>query len=409
MVPVEKENAYQLRDHLHRKAVESARTDPFKSSFLHFLGLSKDGIHTFEFSALSLYQRCAISGLGVLEDTVSSQDVSRLLGQAAKIDSTPRPWVSDVFGVMAVKWLVERMNDSRFTREFEHWISGFLAQQVGGDHLNLFEKDIAVYIQGTESTDYASACVPLFLHYLKMRQIDNHQHRLSLISHFMREFQDQVRGDASAALLSVMVYVFDQVNQDVAIVPPKDWSLDDLLGFLEHIPVGLKRWTWENSGRTKGAEPIKWYVENEYHVQNLLYVLLAPIFNDIADEVYLQPVGQKTPRLDLYLPALHILIEVKYRKDARKSFQSLIGEIAEDASLYRSDVKYKDARIVNFLWDSTRATQEHAKFREGVMKIDGIDGCVVISAPSTMHEYSRGDSNAGRTHTTSPRGQGPEI
>ncbi|TAK08190.1 MAG: hypothetical protein EPO39_04900 [Candidatus Manganitrophaceae bacterium] len=386
MVPIEKENAYQLRDHLHRKVAESAHSDPFKYSFLHFLGLSKNGIPTFEFSTLSLYQRCAISGLGILEETVSSQDVSRLLGQAAKIDSTPRPWVSDVFGVMAMKWLVMQMNNHRISKEFEHWISGFLAQQVSGDHLNIFEKDVAAYISGEESTVYASACVPLFLHYRKIRRIDDHQLRLALISCFMREFRDQARGDASAALLSVMVYVFDQVNQDVAIVPPKGWSLDDLLAFLEHIPVGLKRWTWEDSGRTKGAKPVKWRMENEYHVQNLLYVLLAPVFNDIADEVYLQPVGQKTPRVDLYLPSLHTIIEVKYRKDAKKSFQSLIGEIAEDASLYRSDVNRKDARIVSFLWDSTRATQEHAKFKEGILKIDGVNGCVVISAPSTMHE-----------------------
>ena len=207
---------------------------------------------------------------------------------------------------------------------------------------------------------------------------------MALIDRFMVEFQAQAQGGASTALLSLMVYVFDQVNQDMAAVPPKGWSLDDLLEFLEHIPVGLRRWTWEDAGRTRGAEPVKWPVENEYHVQNLLYLLLGPIFNDIADEVNLQPVGQKNPRIDLYLPSLHTIIEVKYRKDVKKSFQALIGEIAEDASLYRADTKYKDARIVNFLWDHTRATQEYAKFKEGVLKIDGIDGCVVISAPSTM-------------------------
>ncbi|EIU5457275.1 hypothetical protein V4238_001108 [Pseudomonas aeruginosa] len=385
MVPVEKDNAYQLREHLHLKVIESAHADPFKACFLYFLGLSKDDPSSFDFSALSLYHRCAISGLGVLNETVSSPDVSRLLGQAAKIDSTPRPWVSDVFGVMAVKWLVGRMNDARVAREFENWISGFLAQQAGGDHLNLFEKDIAAYVLNGESSIYASACVPLFLHYRTIRRIDDHQNRMALIGRFMGEFRAQAQGGASTALLSLMVYVFDQVNQDVAAVPPKGWSLDDLLEFLEHIPVGLKRWTWEDAGRTRGAEPVKWPVENEYHVQNLLYFLLGPIFNDIADEVNLQPVGQKNPRIDLYLPSLHTIIEVKYRKDVKKSFQSLIGEIAEDASLYRADAKYKDARIVSILWDCTRATQEHAKFKEGVLKIDGIDGCVVTNAPSTMN------------------------
>jgi hypothetical protein len=125
-------------------------------------------------------------------------------------------------------------------------------------------------------------------------------------------------------------------------------------------------------------------VENEYHVQNLLYVLLAPIFNDVTDETYLPPVGQKTPRVDLYIPPMHTFIEVKYRKNTQKSFSKLIGEIAEDASLYHSDPTYKDAQVICFLWDHTRSTQEHAKFKEGVMKLPGIDGCVVICAPSMM-------------------------
>lgn len=386
MVFVEKENAYQLREFLHRKVIESAHADAFKSSFLHFLGLLKDGALSFEFSTLSLYQRCAIAGLGILDETVSNQDVLRLLGQSAKIDYTPLPWVSDMFGVMAVKWLTGHMKDASIECEFENWISGFLDQQCSSDHLNLFEKDIATYVRSNEATIYVSACVPLFLHYLKLRSIDDHQSRLSLVSRFMVEFRAQAQGNASTALLSLMVYVFDQVNQDVAVVPPRGWSLDDLIRFLENIPVGLKRWTWEVSGRTRGAEPVKWLVENEYHVQNLLYLLLAPIFVDIMDEVNLQPVGHKNPRIDLYLPALHTIIEVKYRKDEKKSFQMLIGEIAEDASLYRADTKYKDAGIVIFLWDCKRSTQEHAKFTDGVLMINGINGCVVVSSPSTMDD-----------------------
>jgi hypothetical protein len=388
MVSIGKDNTYQLREYLHRKVSDGAQADPFKSSLLHFLQLSKSSTLSFDTSRLSMYQRCAISGLGLLGEAVTSQDVSRLLGQAHKIDSTPRPWVSDMFGVMAVKWLVRKMGEERIFREFENWISEFLPQQVNGDHLNLFEKDIAAYVRSSESVLYATACVQLFLHYQKIRRIDDHQIRFSLISRFMAEFRVQAQVDASTALLSLMVYVFDQVNNEVAVVPPKGWSLDDLMGFLANIPVGLKRWTWENEGRTRGAEPVKWQVENEYHVQNLLYFLLAPIFNDIADEVNLQPVGQKNPRIDLYLPSLHTIIEVKYRKDTKKSFPTLIGEIAEDASLYRVDPKYKNALIVTFLWDCTRATQEHAKFKEGVLKIDGIDGCVVVSAPSTIDKRS---------------------
>lgn len=383
MVSVEKENTYQLREYMYLKVCEGARADPFKTSFLYFLKLSEN-LPIFDFSSLSLYQRCAISGLKILSETISNQEISRLLGQAAKIDSTPRPWVSDVFGVLAVKWLVEKLGEANIDHEFNNWISEFLEQQISGDRLNLFEKDIAMFIRSGDSVVFSSACVPLFLHYQKILRIEDHQSRLCLISRFLNEFQTLAYGEASTAFLSLIIYVFDQINQDVAVVAPNGWSFDDLVKFLENIPVGLKRWTWEEAGRTRGAKPVKWLIENEYHVQNLLYVMLAPIFNDIADEVNLQPVGQKNPRIDLYLPALHTIIEVKYRKDTKKSFPALIGEIAEDASLYHADLKYRDARIISFLWDRTRATQEHSKFKEGILKIEGIDGCVVISAPSTM-------------------------
>lgn len=382
MVPVEKANAYDLRQHLHGKVVDGAAADPFKSCWLSFLGLAS--APSLDIATLSLYQRCAIAGLRLLDGSVSAQDLSRLLGQAAKIDSTPRPWVSDVFGVSAVKWLVEQQGDVKIERQFKRWCEGFLPLQISSSKFDDYEHDVASYISDPGTVQFASACVPLFLHYCGKLRIEDHRTRLHLINRFMSEFRQQAKADVSVALLGLMIHVFDKINQDIVLVPPNGWTLADLVTFLEKIPVGLKKWTWEDNARTKGGSPVKWPVKNEYHVQNLLYVLLAPIFNDISDEVYLEPVGQKTPRVDLYLPSMHTIIEVKYRKDTKTSFQKLIGEIAEDASLYRSDPKFKDAKIVAFLWDHTRATQEHAKFKEGVLKISGMDACVAISAPSSM-------------------------
>ena len=74
MVSLEKENAYQLRDYLQKKVIENAHNDPFKSSFSHFLGLIHANVFSFDFSALSLYQRCAISGLGFSDKKVNDQD-----------------------------------------------------------------------------------------------------------------------------------------------------------------------------------------------------------------------------------------------------------------------------------------------------------------------------------------------
>lgn len=124
MVSVDKQNAFELREHIGRKVVDGASSDPFKSCFVQFLGLSDTPSHTFEFASLSLYQKCMVSGLHIVDKTVSESDLTRLLGQASRIDSTPMPWVSDLIGVMSIKWLVEKQYDSRMEERFQTWIAG---------------------------------------------------------------------------------------------------------------------------------------------------------------------------------------------------------------------------------------------------------------------------------------------
>src|SRR5262245_8791762 len=107
MVSVGKENAFQLREYLSAKAQASASNDPFKRAFLGYLGLAESTRISSTAQNLTLFQRCALDGIQTLDTEVSDRDILRLLGQAARIDTTPMPWVSDVFGVMAVKWLVD--------------------------------------------------------------------------------------------------------------------------------------------------------------------------------------------------------------------------------------------------------------------------------------------------------------
>ena len=387
MVPVAstvQENIYHLRDYVHRKAEESTTDNPFKSCFFSLLGLTDSKI-TIAYDSLSLYQKCAISGLQLIEECVPETDLLRLLGQSSQIDSTPMPWVADPIGVMSIMWLVDIYQGEATNASFRSWLDDFLPKQTTSSRLNVFEQDITQYVANPDSPKFLTATIPLFFHYHSKLPITDQKIRHDLVAKFMKEFQEHAPKISDSALLSIIVFVFDHVNRNIALAPPNSWSLENLVVFLENIPAGLKRWTWENEKRTKNSLPVKWAVENEYHVQNLLYTLLAPIFEDIVDEMYLQSVGQKTPRADLYLPSIDSIIEVKYRKDSKKSFQSLISEIAEDTSLYRADTNYKDAYIVCFLWDHTRATQEHAKFKQGIEQMHDKNSCVVISSPSVMH------------------------
>lgn len=385
MVPIDRQNVFELREYAVTKILKGIGSDPFKSCFVRSLDLFDVPANHFEFSELSLYQKCTVSGLNIVDETASESDLARLLGQNSRIDSTPMPWVSDWIGVMAIKWLAEKQSDHKMREQFQSWISRFVPQQIQSDRLNDFESDIAQYVQDSSSAEFSTATIPLFLHYRGIGHLSEQTVRQDLLAKFDAEFRQQVVSNNSHLILAIMLYCFDHANKDLARVPPNGWSLNDLSLFLDRIPIGLRRWTWENEkGRTRNSGPVKWLIENEYHVQNLLYVLLAPIFDDIADEITLPQVGQKNPRADLYLPNMHTIIEVKYRKDTKKSFAKLIGEIAEDASLYHADAKYKNAYFVCFLWDDTCSTQEHAKFREGVLKIQGVNKCITVCSPSFM-------------------------
>ncbi|MEG4967487.1 hypothetical protein QUB11_12755 [Microcoleus sp. B6-A1] len=159
------------------------------------------------------------------------------------------------------------------------------------------------------------------------------------------------------------------------------FSLEDVSKLLKRVPAGLRRWTWEEKSRTQGGTPRQWYIENEYHVQNLLYFLLAAVFADIREEQYTRSVGQKKPRVDLEIPSLKLVIEIKfwYRKD---NPQKIIGEMAEDKSLYLAEGSPHEEMIA-FIWDDSRRTEEHDLLKSGIKTL-GIFDVVIVSRPGRM-------------------------
>jgi hypothetical protein len=170
----------------------------------------------------------------------------------------------------------------------------------------------------------------------------------------------------------------------------------------------MRRWTWEDKPRTAGTKsvPVCWHVFNEYHVQNLLWAILAPVFPDLEDEENLPSFGQKHPRFDLGVPSLRTIVEVKFARAGYPSaFASIIGEAAEDASLYRSANSGYD-KIILFVWDDSRSSEQHAELKQGLLKIEGIVGAVVVSRPGKMtrtETVSHGAGTSGRKRNTKPQ------
>jgi hypothetical protein len=160
----------------------------------------------------------------------------------------------------------------------------------------------------------------------------------------------------------------------------------DVLHVLEGVQRSFKRWSWETAPRTPRSAVARWEIENEYHVQNLLWAILAPLFPDLNDEETLPPVGQKSPRVDLSIQSLHTVVEVKFMRPTTP-FQNVIEEIAADASLYTTDHRWTS--IIPFVWDDARRIEEHQKLVAGLKQLPGVIGAVVVSRPGKMERLPK--------------------
>ena len=140
------------------------------------------------------------------------------------------------------------------------------------------------------------------------------------------------------------------------------------------------------SPRTPATPMRQWHVDHEYHVQNMLWFLLAPIFLDLDDEQYLTKIAHKSSRADLYIPSMKIIVEAKFLRKGER-IQKIIDEISSDASLYCALGNDCDG-VIAFIWDDSARSQEHDYLKQGLKKLKGVIGTIVVSRPSDWNDSS---------------------
>lgn len=186
-------------------------------------------------------------------------------------------------------------------------------------------------------------------------------------------------GEEVEALLRLKA--FDLVAEHS--IPARAGKLEpnDVVRVLEGVSRSLRRWTWETKPKTTNSSAVCWEVQHEYHVQNLLYAILAPLFADLNDEETIPPVGQKNPRLDLTIPSIGTIVEVKFLRPG-VAMQKMIDEIATDVGLYKTDPRWTS--LIPFIWDDSARTEEHAKLVSGLLQMDMVIGAIVVPRPGKM-------------------------
>ena len=206
----------------------------------------------------------------------------------------------------------------------------------------------------------------------------------------------QMPADLAAAWASAMAFTrpetpdraaarlvaLQELTAHAAQIVPRTATRGDLVAILEGTSRSLKRWPYGE--KTLRSMPALWEIANEYNVQDMLWAVLAPLFPDLEDEESLPSLGPKHPRVDLGIPRLRTIIEVKFlRRDRQADRAQLIEEVAADASLYLSKTTDYDG-IIAYIWDDAAQTDQHHEIKMGLEAISGIIAAVIIPRPAKM-------------------------
>lgn len=184
----------------------------------------------------------------------------------------------------------------------------------------------------------------------------------------------------------VLLTALDWTRRAAPVVLPGQATGETVARLLAEAPRALQQWPWEDKPKTKNSRAAKWHVDNEYHVQALLWAMLAPIFTDLRREEYAPQVGPIQPRIDFGIPSLKLVIEAKFAR-TRAALKAMVNEIAQDHSTYfTSSSPYE--KLIVFIWDNAGHSEDYADIRDGMRKFDRVVDAVIVSRPGHIAESS---------------------
>lgn len=164
-------------------------------------------------------------------------------------------------------------------------------------------------------------------------------------------------------------------------------SVDELVLSTGHVSAvlrrfesALRRWRWDDNQKTK---PIRWAITSEREVQDILWLVLRSVFDDLVDEDTLPKFGHSTYKADFGIPSLRLLVEAKYARSA-SDFKAVEKEIMEDSVAYLRDTGGRYESIVVFIYDHSSSVQEHDVTINALRQLEPIRDVIIVSRPSQL-------------------------
>lgn len=311
-----------------------------------------------------------------------NEGIDWALGAATEVDGAAVGLAADPPAILAVVSALLRSADASRQATMRTWLASVLDKF--DKHLDRWERaqlHVAAQLLGEQRPqppELSEACCVTRVAVASVTEVvaasDQRAITAAVLEHHARV--DQMGATFLLAALSrVKASVVRGVRTDVM-------TIDDVLALLRNVTRSLRDWTWEEKPRTKTSQARLWHVDHEYHVQNMLWVVLAPVFPDIESECYSTKVGFTQPRADLVIPSLKLIIEAKFAR-ANDSLKEIQRQLAQDAAMYFPQGSRYD-RMIAFVWDDAARTEEHATLIQGLEKLKHVAGVVVVSRPSKM-------------------------
>lgn len=148
---------------------------------------------------------------------------------------------------------------------------------------------------------------------------------------------------------------------------------------LRRFQAAMRRWRYDPATL---RNPVRWVINSEREVQDIVWVLLRTVFPDAVDEEPLRKVGHSSYKSDFGIPSLGVPVEIKYARSA-SDFRRIEKEVFEDSVAYQKDRgTYKE--IVVLIYDASVSTQEHDITASALLGIEHISDVVIVSRPSQL-------------------------
>ncbi|NTW32483.1 MAG: hypothetical protein HGB12_07645 [Bacteroidetes bacterium] len=103
-------------------------------------------------------------------------------------------------------------------------------------------------------------------------------------------------------------------------------------------------------------------IEDEYDVQDILYVILKSVFPNLRDEDAISKVGAKTTKIDLIIREESILVEVKMIKEKDSNETHFIEQLKVDFESYH-ECKWL-RKLFCFVYDPLKKTRDISNFND---------------------------------------------